>query len=322
LYNAYNTLISTFSNASEVDCFLGGLVAAGIPPQMVWDPSNTAEQVLPRVKYWLDTFRRFGFVNESGVQLLQASTFLVNLQGGTAAGKHVGLYVGRDNASVHQQLPILVDNTTLVVFCSWHVGAIQLAVGTENDREIALFGASAALVHMSGGFWRLEDASVFETIVSVDGTTTTNLIFARCSGQKSHSVRLKVGETARYSKEFYGNSNGADVSAKDTSGVPALKTSDEATVPRTRRDLELKIDDGSPRRNRSNVLLIVVDNYRPAMGAYGDKEAVTPRMDALAKDSTLFSRAFCQEAWCSPSRNSFLSGRSPDATQAWNFRDS
>lgn len=81
----------------------------------------------------------------------------------------------------------------------------------------------------------------------------------------------------------------------------ALKTSDEATVPRTRRDLGLKIDDDSPRRNLSNVLLIVVDNYRPAMGAYGDKEAVTPRMDALAKDSTLFSRAFCQEAWCSPS---------------------
>ena len=82
------------------------------------------------------------------------------------------------------------------------------------------------------------------------------------------------------------------------------------------------MDDDSPRRNLSNVLLIVVDNYRPAMGAYGDKEAVTPRMDALAKDSTLFSRAFCQEAWCSPSRSSFLSGRSPDATQAWNFRDS
>ena len=61
---------------------------------------------------------------------------------------------------------------------------------------------------------------------------------------------------------------------------------------------------------------------RPALGAYNNTEVVTPRMDALAQESTLFSRAFCQEAWCSPSRNSFLTGRAPDTTQAWNFEDS
>ena len=66
---------------------------------------------------------------------------------------------------------------------------------------------------------------------------------------------------------------------------------------------------------RTNVLFVVVDNFRPAMGAYGNAEVVTPHMDALAANSTLFSRAFCQEAWCSPSRNSFLTGRVPDVTQ-------
>eukprot|EP01050_Picozoa_sp_SAG11_P009082 SAG11_NODE_833_length_6943_cov_4.544126_5_plen_248_part_00 len=49
---------------------------------------------------------------------------------------------------------------------------------------------------------------------------------------------------------------------------------------------------------------------------------MTPRMDALAKMATLFSRAYCQEAWCSPSRNSLLSGRTPDVAKVWNFRDS
>lgn len=72
----------------------------------------------------------------------------------------------------------------------------------------------------------------------------------------------------------------------------------------------------------TNVLFVVVDNFRPAMGAYGNAEVVTPHMDALAANATLFSRAFCQEAWCSPSRNSFLTGRVPDVTQVWNFKAS
>lgn len=74
--------------------------------------------------------------------------------------------------------------------------------------------------------------------------------------------------------------------------------------------------------DRYNLLFIIVDNMRPALGCYNNTEVVTPRMDALAERSTLFSRAFCQEAWCSPSRNSFLTGRTPDQTKTWNFQDS
>ena len=68
----------------------------------------------------------------------------------------------------------------------------------------------------------------------------------------------------------------------------------------------------------------MVDNLRPALGAYGDAAAVTPEMDALAAapTATLFADAQCQVAWCAPSRNSFLSGRRPAETRALNFLDS
>lgn len=58
-----------------------------------------------------------------------------------------------------------------------------------------------------------------------------------------------------------------------------------------------------------NVLLIVVDDLRPQLGSYGLGFMQTPNMDALAAQGTLFERAYVQQSICSPSRNSFLSGR-------------
>jgi hypothetical protein len=77
-----------------------------------------------------------------------------------------------------------------------------------------------------------------------------------------------------------------------------------------------------------NVLLIVVDDLRPQLGAFnitvcGGKRAMhTPNLDALAARSLLFRNAYTQYAVCSPSRNSFMSGRRPDTTLTWNFLDS
>lgn len=43
-----------------------------------------------------------------------------------------------------------------------------------------------------------------------------------------------------------------------------------------------------------NVLLIVVDDLRPALGVYGDKNAYTPNIDKLAQKSFVFTNAFAQ----------------------------
>jgi arylsulfatase A-like enzyme len=73
---------------------------------------------------------------------------------------------------------------------------------------------------------------------------------------------------------------------------------------------------GTPRKN---VLLIVVDDLRPQLGAYGLDFMHTPNMDRLASEGTVFDRAYVQIAICSPTRNSFMSGRNPDKTKVWNF---
>ena len=70
---------------------------------------------------------------------------------------------------------------------------------------------------------------------------------------------------------------------------------------------------------RRNILFLISDDFRPSSGAYGNEFAQTPHLDRLASEGTLFTAAHVQFAYCAPSRNSFMSGRRPDATKAYNF---
>ena len=67
-----------------------------------------------------------------------------------------------------------------------------------------------------------------------------------------------------------------------------------------------------------NVLLMLADDLRPQlMAAYGHSWMLTPNIDKFTSTATVFLRAYVQQQVCSPSRNSFMSGRRPDATGVW-----
>ena len=61
-------------------------------------------------------------------------------------------------------------------------------------------------------------------------------------------------------------------------------------------------------QQRPNVLLLLVDDLKPAIGAYGDPLAVTPNIDRLATRSVRFDFAYCNQSVCAPSRNNLLLG--------------
>ena len=76
-----------------------------------------------------------------------------------------------------------------------------------------------------------------------------------------------------------------------------------------------------------NVLFLVSDDMRPELQAYYGPDFPspvhpdmhTPTLDALAQKSLLLKRAYVQQAVCSPSRTSLLTGRRPDTTHVYDL---
>jgi arylsulfatase A-like enzyme len=75
----------------------------------------------------------------------------------------------------------------------------------------------------------------------------------------------------------------------------------------------------------TNILMICVDDLRPELRCYGAPQMITPNLDRLAADGYQFNRAYIQQAVCSPSRTSIMTGMRPDSTQVFDlnthFRD-
>jgi arylsulfatase A-like enzyme len=60
-----------------------------------------------------------------------------------------------------------------------------------------------------------------------------------------------------------------------------------------------------------NVLFICIDDLRPDLKCYGNDKIYSPNLDALAAESSLFTRHYVTQPTCGASRFSLLTGRRP-----------
>lgn len=70
---------------------------------------------------------------------------------------------------------------------------------------------------------------------------------------------------------------------------------------------------------RPNVLLILVDDLKPAIRSFGDSVAITPNIDRLAARGTRFELAYANEAVCAPSRFNLMTGARSTSTGIYDF---
>lgn len=69
-----------------------------------------------------------------------------------------------------------------------------------------------------------------------------------------------------------------------------------------------------------NILVFLIDDLRPDLGAYGHLQVVSPNIDKLAKEGVKFTRAYAQQAICGPSRVSIMTGLRPETTGLYTIR--
>lgn len=80
------------------------------------------------------------------------------------------------------------------------------------------------------------------------------------------------------------------------------------------------VDNATDAKSRQlNVLFLVSDDLRPELGCYGTDAIKTPNIDRLSARGVTFLRAYCQQAVCSPSRTSVMTGTRPDTNRVWNL---
>ena len=73
---------------------------------------------------------------------------------------------------------------------------------------------------------------------------------------------------------------------------------------------------------RPNILIIMAEDLSPRIGAFGDKVAVTPNIDALAQQGVRYTNVFTTAGVCSPSRAGHILGQHQISTGTQHMRSS
>ena len=107
---------------------------------------------------------------------------------------------------------------------------------------------------------------------------------------------------------------------KQLKGYFAIQHHGKGGVVKFRNIRARKLESKTSTLEQPNIIWIVAEDLSPALGCYGHPDALTPNLNAFAKESILFTHAFAAYPVCSPSRSCLITGMYPSTTGTGQMR--
>ena len=166
-------------------------------------------------------------------------------------------------------------------------------------------------------------------------TFAANAVSYSLSGADASDFEISGGALAFKNAPVYANQPSYTVVVEMTDSQDPSKVEHETVTVTILKSAAITSRERHHPAGQYNVLFIPVDDLRPLLNVYGEDdplkpitingESGTPNFDRLADSGVTFLNAHCQQAICTASRVSFLTGLRPDTTRNWNleskFRD-
>lgn len=162
-----------------------------------------------------------------------------------------------------------------------------------------------------------------------------NAVSYSLSGADANEFEISGGALTFKSAPVYANQSSYSVVVEMTDLQDPSKFEQEPVTVSILKSAAITSRERHHPAGQYNVLFIPVDDLRPLLNVYGEDdplkpvtingESGTPNFDRLAASGVTFLNAHCQQAICTASRVSFLTGLRPDTTRNWSleskFRD-
>ena len=107
---------------------------------------------------------------------------------------------------------------------------------------------------------------------------------------------------------------------KQLKGYFAIQHHGKGGVVKFRKIRARKLESKTSTLEQPNIIWIVAEDLSPALGCYGHPDALTPNLNAFAKESILFTHTFAAYPVCSPSRSCLITGMYPSTTGTGQMR--
>ena len=232
---------------------------------------------------------------------------------------------------------------------------LSTATAIENAGSITLRWTFPDLIQTSGKQIRVDNLELVGSYSSGNNTNSStellelrtlvgnytpstfaaNAVSYSLSGADANDFEISGGALTFKSAPVHANQSSYSVVVEMTDSQDPSNFEQEAVTLSILKSAAITSRERHHPAEQYNVLFIPVDDLRPLLNVYGEDdplkpitingESGTPNFDRLAASGVTFLNAHCQQAICTASRVSFLTGLRPDTTRNWNleskFRD-